>query len=1017
MNFQGLIFAFNQYWAEQGCIIMQPYDMEVGAGTFHPATFLAAVGPEPAKNAYVQPSRRPTDGRYGENPNRLQHYFQYQVVLKPSPQDFQDLYINSLVHIGIDPLKDDIRFVEDDWESPTLGAWGLGWEVWLNGMEVTQITYFQQVGGLECRPVTGEITYGLERLAMYVQGVDNVFELDWADGLKYGDVYFQNEFEQSRYNFEEADTKAHFAQFDACERASKKLANDKLPLPAYEQVLRASHTFNLLDARRVISVTERARYIARVRALASGVAESYFFEREFRGFPRLLETHDISTDKSRRFNKSPDLPKQHVSAATLLLELGTEELPPATVQKIGLVLEREIKNELLLVQLIDSVETPSRWFCTPRRVTVVVEQVLTHSSEKEHIRRGPPLQRAFDDAGKPTKAALGFARSCDVEIDQLETITVNDSTYLAYRHVEPSKQASELVTQCIHSALKRLPIDKKMRWGKDAINEFVRPLHWVVLLHGKQPIACEILGVKSGNTSRGHRFLGQSSVTIDDANEYLEALKNESVIADWNERRQLIEDQICEIEKSVDGNAMNDDSLLDEVTSLVELPQAFCGQFDSRFLELPPEVLISSMRHHQKYFPIFGKQDELLPKFIGVTNIKPVTQRIITGNERVLLARLSDAEFFWDQDRKISLNKQSKELDRLVFHRKLGSVKNKSMRVANLAGFICEAANLKKMPVSRAAKLAKADLVTEIVGEFPDLQGVMGKYYAYLDGEHPDVVKAIEEHYMPRSAAGELPKSECGMVIAIADRIDSLLGLMSVGEMAKGDRDPFSLRRMALGVLRIIIERKFDLDLVAILHASAEIYRSQIENETLAQDFATNNNRIDKVFDFTMDRLRAYFLDQGYLTDEFNAVYELKPRRPLEFEKRLQAVRQFRSLAECEDLVVANKRIVNILAKNSVTSGTTIDTRLLKHAAEINLYQQAKVLDDEVEPLAQAFEHTEILRRLAILRDPIDTFFDDVMVMDENQELRQNRIALVSFVHKLFHKVADISKLQVSKEN
>ncbi len=1019
LNFQQIISALNQYWGEQGCVILQPYDMEVGAGTFHPATFLGAIGPEPTRAAYVQPSRRPTDGRYGDNPNRLQHYFQYQVVLKPSPPDFQELYLDSLKALGIDPLLDDIRFVEDDWESPTLGAWGLGWEVWLNGMEITQVTYFQQVGGLECRPVTGEITYGLERIAMYVQGVDSVFDLEWNGGVSYGDIYHQNECEQSTYNFETADTETLFHQFEAAEAACGSLTEINLPLPAYEQVLRASHTFNLLDARRTIGVTERAVYIGRVRKMAREVAQCYYESRESKSFPRLPESSPTASEQPKA-DAGSAINGQGAESASLLLEIGTEELPPLAVSKLGHALERELKSELAQAGLIESSDAVSKWFATPRRIAVSIESVQVSREDVEKIRRGPSLDRAYKDDGSPSKAAEGFAKGCGIAIADLDTLETDKGKFLAFRYKEQGRSAQEIIPECVQSALTRLPIPKRMRWG-DFSHEFIRPVHWVVLLHGDQVVPCEVFSIKSGLHSQGHRFHSAGRIPLKNAGLYQDALLKEGcVIADRNERKRSILEQIQALETAAQATAMQDEDLLDEVADLVEWPHAFCGEFSADFLQLPPEVLISSMRKHQKYFPALDERGKLLPKFFGVGNIEPSDEnrarRIAIGNERVLRARLSDAEFFYQQDCKTKLEEKLTGLGSLVFHRKLGSYAMKTERIQMLAVEIAILMDADIKTVQSAARLSKADLVSEMVGEFPDLQGIMGRYYAQREGYSESVCQAIREHYMPVSAVGQLPETECGIAVAIADRIDSLVGLTSVGETAKGDRDPFSLRRMALAVLCIIIEREVDLNLMEILVIACQVYLMQTQYSVSGISVTPSPDEIDDLFEFMLERLRNYFLGQGYSADEFNAVFELKPVCPLDFEKRLQAVRKFRDLKEYSDLIAANKRIRNILNRADVSDEVEIHPERFTESAEILLFCQANDLGNQLTPLIESSRHDEILRKLAVLRDPIDRFFDNVMVMDENLELRNNRIALVGFVYGLFREVADLSKLQPPRE-
>ena len=553
MTFQDLILTLQNYWAEQGCILMQPYDMEVGAGTFHPATFLGAVGPEPTRAAYVQPSRRPTDGRYGENPNRLQHYFQFQVVIKPSPLQFQDLYLGSLSRLGIDFLKDDVRFVEDDWESPTLGAWGLGWEVWLNGMEISQFTYFQQVGGLDCRPVTGEITYGLERIALYLQGADSVYDLVWTQGFSYGDIYHQNEVEQSTFNFEHAGVDELFRQFDVCESECRQLTDAGLPLPAYDKVLKASHTFNLLDARHAIGVTERARYIGRVRALAA------------RGGGRVLRQSRATGISPRRARWSAPMPEAPI--ANLLVEIGTEELPPQSLRRLGEAFAGKCVAALADVQLLTRPDG-FKWYATPRRLAVWIPEVRSAQPDQVVERRGPAVTAAFGDDGQATAAARGFAKSCGVEVEQLDRLKTDKGEWLAYRMQRRGETADALIPQCLGQAVRQLPISKRMRWG-DLEAEFVRPVHWLVVMHGERTIPAELLSVQSGASTRGHRFSSVGELPLSHADEYESVLSSEgSVVVDFEARKSRIQGQVEALAADCGGTLRGDDDLLEQVTGL-----------------------------------------------------------------------------------------------------------------------------------------------------------------------------------------------------------------------------------------------------------------------------------------------------------------------------------------------------------------------------------------------------------------------------------------------------------------
>ncbi len=1001
-TFQGLILALQDYWAQKGCVLLQPYDMEVGAGTFHVATFLRSIGPESWSAAYVQPSRRPTDGRYGDNPNRLQHYYQFQVVIKPSPLDFQELYLDSLRHLGIDPLVHDIRFVEDNWESPTLGAWGLGWESWLNGMEVTQFTYFQQTGGLDCKPVTGEITYGLERIAMYVQGVENVFDLVWTDGplgrVTYGDVFRQNEVEMSTYNFEQADIASLFQWFDTCEQEAQRLVELNLPLPAYEMTLKASHTFNLLDARKAISVTERQRYILRVRTLARAVALAYYQVREALGFPmcRTTDTKHTPTSESILIMTQPE----DDPSRDLLIEIGTEELPPKALLALAQSFQKGIQNGLAKAELQSGA---IQHYATPRRLALLVRDVPIQQPDRRQERRGPALKSAYDQNGNPTKAALGFARSCGLQVSDLQTIETDKGTWLAHISVQPGVSTAELVPGLVETALANLPIPKRMRWA-DRNDEFVRPVHWLVLLFGTEVIPATIMGIHAGRETRGHRFHHPAPIPIDKPSHYADLLETKGrVIVDFEKRREIIRVQTKTEASRIGGQALIKPELLDEVTALVEWPVTVMGEFQNHFLQVPAEALITTMQDNQKYFPVVDAEHRLQPYFITISNIESRDPaQVKAGNERVIRPRFSDAEFFWNKDRKTPLKTYREALKSVVFQQQLGSVYDKSERVATLAQHIAELCDLNPDWAKQAAQLAKCDLLTNMVQEFPELQGIMGRYYATHDGEVEEVAQAQEEQYHPRFAGDQLPQSTTGQVIALADRLDTLMGIWAIGQAPSGTKDPFALRRAALGVLRILIEENMDLDLQALLECAAQSFPAPIKAESA----------VEPVFDFMLDRLRAYYQEQDFRSDTFEAVLACRPTRPLDFHKRIVAVTEFRKLNEAESLAAANKRIRNILKKVDKTLSLRVSTDLLGEEAEQVLAAHITELSSEVIPLMDAGLYAEALTRLATLRQSVDCFFDDVMVMVDDADLRDNRLTLLNELSSLFLRVADFSRLQ-----
>ena len=884
--------------------------------------FCVLLGLNLGTAAHVQASRRPTDGRYGEHPNRNQHFYQYQVVLKPSPLNIQDLYLDSLKTIGIDPLKHDIRFVEDNWESPTLGASGIGWEVWLDGMEITQFTYFQQVGGLECKPVMGEIAYGIERLAMTVQGVSRIRDLVWTQSgsnrkITYGDIFLQNEFEMTRYNFEEANVKRLFALFDLYEEECNHLIAHHLPLPAYEMVLKASHTFNLLDARRAISVSERQRFILRVRTLARQVAELYYEEREKTGFPlKNINTFNASvsiTDPSLRAQRSnPEKSEKseedsmsgllryarnddqgiNADAKTkdLLIEIGVEELPPKNLEVLSRAFEESLAKGFNNNKLsFTGIET----FITPRRIAAIVHNLVTIQPPQIIVKRGLAKSAVFDDQGKYTPQALAFAKACGTEVDKLEIKDTDKGPCLVYEYTKFGISTEQLIPSIVTEALQQLPLPKRMRWG-DRSDQFIRPVHWWVLLFGNTTINAEIFGIHSGNATHGHRFHHPESITLKHPSEYQEKLQQGKVMVDFSARKKSIQDQLQKAAEKLQGEVLIEPELLDQVTGLVEWPVVLIGNFDKNFLTLPKEVLMTSMKVHQKTFPLLNKKGELLPYFLIVSNLESQDpQIVIKGNERVMDARLRDAEFYYQIDQKSELGQKIDLLRLTVFQKGLGSLWDKSDRIKRLGELIFATLAIDpsvknyedSIPVARAALLCKTDLTTQMVGEFPELQGIIGRHYATLEGEPETVAIAIEEHYLPRFANDALPQTLIGIIIALADRIDTLVGLFGLGKRPAGDKDPFGLRRQALAILRILIEKELNLDLGQLLVFAKERYGEHLSH---------NVEIIHPLVNFCLERLRVWYQDQGVSGRIFDAIVARQTNHenfhPLDFHHRVHAV-------------------------------------------------------------------------------------------------------------------------------
>jgi len=682
----------------------------------------------------------------------------------------------------------------------------------------------------------------------------------------------------------------------------------------------------------------------------------------------------------------------------LLFELGSEELPPKTLLKLS--------NALLagIVQGLQSAElsfVSSKAYATPRRLAVFIEDLAIKQPDKTVEKRGPAIQAAFAADGTPSKAALGFADSCGASFDQLERLKTDKGEWLAFTQSVEGRSAEQLIPDIIRQSIANLPIAKRMRWGSFN-TEFVRPVHWAVLLYGNTVIDAEILGLKTGDTTSGHRFHAPQKLTINHPEDYQSLLFTQGkVIVDLEQRKVLIRDAAQVAASAVNGIAHIEDDLLEEIAALNEWPVPITGCFDERFLQLPAEVLITTMQTNQKYFPVKNADGSLLAHFITFSNIESShPESIQHGNERVVTPRLADAEFFWNQDRKKSLEDRVESLGTIVFQEKLGTVADKTHRVIKLAAFIAHRLNANVDLAKRAALLAKTDLMTEMVGEFGNLQGLMGRYYALVEGEAPEVAWALEEQYFPKQSGSETANSSIGQILAIAEKVDTLTGIFSAGLIPTGDKDPYALRRAALGILRTLIENNLTLDICELIEFSLDIY---------THSFDEAGTQL-AVIDFIFDRLKGYCLDKGYSADEFDAVITVKPNDPLDFMRRLAAVKAFRQLPEAESLAAANKRIRNILRKSESPASVTVGA--LIEPAELQLLESANLAAIAIAPLLAQQDYAATLTYLAALRQEVDAFFDGVMVMCDDLDLRAHRLALLNLLSEQFLTCADISKLQ-----
>jgi len=691
-----------------------------------------------------------------------------------------------------------------------------------------------------------------------------------------------------------------------------------------------------------------------------------------------------------------------MSSDDLLIELGTEELPPKALKKLSAVFTQEIVDGLKNAGFeINEVES----FATPRRLAVLIKNIASSQPDRDVERKGPSLQAAYDTEGKPTKAVLGFARSCGVEVDALQQQETDKGIWLVFKATEKGQQLADLIEDIIIQSLSRLPVPKRMRWGSSDA-EFVRPAHWLVLMHGDKLIDASVLGQKSSMATFGHRFHSTGEIKLPSASSYKDKLRSEGfVIADFDERKQNIRQQVINTVNELGGEAVINEDLLDEVTSLTEWPVAVAGEFEEVYLQVPSEVLIKTMQDNQKYFPLKDAAGNLKNYFITISNLASKSpEKVKAGNERVVRPRLSDAMFFWQQDQKQPLESFNESLEKVVFQEKLGTLADKTRRVAKLADLIALQLGANSEYVQRAALLSKCDLMTNMVGEFAALQGVMGKRYAQAAGEAEEVALALDEQYKPRGASDDTAATASGQILAISDKLDTLVGIFAIGQKPTGEKDPYALRRASIGILRTIIERQLDLDLKQLIAASAELLADKVDAVKAEQD----------VFDYILERLHAYYLDRGVTADVFDAVSALSPSRPLDFDKRIKAVASFRELAEAESLAAANKRVGNILKKSDSAGTIDVNESLFSEEAEKKLYQTLTSLSETVEPMFDSGNYEDALSQLSSLRDPVDAFFDSVMVMTDDEAVKNNRIALLNTMNQLFLRAADLSRLHQS---
>ncbi|KAI4295473.1 hypothetical protein L6164_035518 [Bauhinia variegata] len=994
LTFQQAIQRLQEYWASVGCAIMQCSNTEVGAGTMNPLTYLRVLGPEPWNVAYPEPSIRPDDSRYGENPNRLQRHTQFQVILKPDPGNSQDLFIRSLSALGIDVSAHDIRFVEDNWESPVLGAWGLGWEIWMDGMEITQFTYFQQAGSLQLSPVSVEITYGLERILMLLQGVDHFKKIRYSDGITYGELFLENEKEMSAYYLVHASVDHLQKHFNFFEEEARLLLASGLAIPAYDQLLKTSHAFNILDSRGFVGVTERARYFGRMRSLARQCAQLWLKTRESLGYPL-------------GFISEPDhftLPKEILEAAVekvqdqsrgFVLEVGTEEMPPQDVVDASKQL-KDLMLQLFQRQRLNHGEVQA--FGTPRRLVVAVENLCAKQAVKEVEVRGPPVSKAFDHQGNPTKAIEGFFRRHSVPLDSVYKKVDGKTEYVYGRIKESSRHTMEVLSEDLPAAIAKISFPKTMRWNSQVM--FSRPIRWILALHGDVVVPFTFAGVMSGNVSCGLRNTSSAVIQVESAESYSVVIKNAGINVAIEERKELIFEQSKALARSVNGQIFIPEGLLDEVVNLVEAPVPVLGKFKETFLGLPKDLLTMVMQKHQKYFAVCDDSGELLPYFIAVANGAIDETIVRKGNEAVLRARYEDAKFFYEMDTRKRFSEFRNQLKDILFHEKLGTILDKMIRVEKVVLRLSSLLGINEdmnQVVQDAAALAMSDLATAVVTEFTSLSGIMGRHYALRDGYSEQIAEALFEITLPRFSGDMLPKSDPGIVLAIADRLDSLVGLFAAGCQPSSTNDPFGLRRISYGLVQLLVEKNKNLDFKGALKLAADVQPIKVDPDI-----------IDDVHQFVSRRLEQFLVDKELGAEVVRSVLAERANFPCLAAKSAYKMEELSRGELFPKVVEAYSRPTRIVRGKEDELHVEVDEAAFETDEERVLWRTFLSVKKRINPDVEIDDFVQISSELI---HPLEEFFNHVFVMVDDDNIRKNRLALLKGIAELPRGIADFTLL------
>ncbi|MBB1483855.1 glycine--tRNA ligase [Tessaracoccus sp. MC1865] len=1012
---QDALRRLSDYWTSKGCLTWQPFNSEVGAGTMNPATVLRVLGPEPWDVAYVEPSVRPDDSRYGENPNRLQMHTQFQVILKPEPGNPQELYLGSLEALGIDLSAHDVRFVEDNWQQPAIGAWGLGWEVWLDGMEITQFTYFQQVGGQNLDPIPVELTYGVERILMAQQGVTHFKDIVYsiaADGrpVTYGEAFGQQEYEMSRYYLDDADVDANRRLYETYVAEATRMVEARLPVPAHGYILKSSHAFNVMDARGAISTTERAKAFATMRRLMRDTAALWIERREELGFPLL---HEAAVGEQAA--PAVDAGTLSDDPQTLALEIGVEELPPHVVPQTIEAVRTALTEKLAATRLSYGDITVEG---TPRRIVAVVDGVAAREPDAEQLRKGPKWSAAFDADGNPTQPLEGFMRGQGVTADQIVRAEIGGNEHAAVSVKVDGRHVVDVAAEAISSIIGGLRAEKNMRWN-DANLSFSRAIRWLVVLWGDTVVPVNVSGLTAGRTTYLQRAVqGQDSgrrsdgalvgfVEVATAADLLPTIQQGSILLSSEDRRASVVSQAEALARGVGGTIDVDaeSSVIDEITNLVEDPRGVLGNFDERYLDLPEQILTAVMRKHQRYLPIY-RDGRLAAHFVTMANGLCDDDVVRAGNESVIRARYEDALFFWNADLAAEgVDGFVPGLDKLTFEDRLGSVGMRARRIADVAGRLADRLGIDgtdRETLTRAGQLAKFDLATQMVVEMSSLAGFIAREYAVRKGETQAVADALFEMEQPHTSADAVPASVPGALLALGDRFDLLAAMFALGAKPTGSSDPFGLRRAALGVVRILRESAGTPLERLTVRAGLEDAVARLAEQGV--DVAPD--AVESALEFTIGRFAQLLRDEGTSADLVTAILPAAdaPGRAARLLGELAGAQSDQAL---RDLVSTNVRITRILP-DGVAAG--YDAARLTEPAEVALKEAVEAVGAGIaeQPIAEVVTHTAPVVRAA------GTFFDDILVNAEDLAVRAARQGLLASVLALSPEGIDWKALDIA---